>query len=85
MTRYIQFVEENADGCGTDINVIIAVEADLCLTPAYEERLKNAISEIKREWLPEDCGMDAIIEEAMSRVFGDIEYTCVCPDICVCF
>lgn len=85
MTKYIQFVEENADGCGTDVEVIIAIESDLCLTPAHVTALANAISNIKKEWSGDDWDIDAVVEEAMARVFGDIDYTCICPDICVCF
>lgn len=85
MTRYIKFVEENVDGCGTDAEITIAIEADLCLTPAYATALTNAISDIKKEWGEDDWDTDAVVEEAMTRVFGDVDYTIVCPDICVVF
>lgn len=85
MIRYIKFVEENVDGCGSDVDVVIAIESDLCLTPAYTAALKKAISEIKKEWAEDEWDTDAIVGEAMSRVFGDAKYTLVFPDICVYF
>lgn len=85
MTRYIKFVEENVDGCGTDAEVVIAIESDLCLTPAYVTALTNAISDIKKEWDEDDWDTDAVVEEAMTRVFGDVDYTVVYPDICIVF
>lgn len=85
MTRYIKFVEENVDGCGTDAEVVIAIESDLCLTPACATALKKAVSEIKQEWGEDEWDTDAIVGEAMSRVFGDTKYTLVWPDVCVYF
>lgn len=85
MTRYIQFVEENVDGCGTDVKVMVAIESDLCLTPAYGEQLKVAIAKIKQEWRHDEWNTDEIIAEAMSRVFGHGKWTFVGPDIFVEF
>ena len=76
MNKLIHFVEENADGCGTNVNVMIRV-CDGVYTKQekqgnIENMLTNALEEIKREWC--EWETDSIIKEACDRVFGPFNW-----------
>ena len=86
MTQIIQFTEKDVDGCGTDVDALIALETGLCLTHGHVMRLKSAIRDINQEWEPEMWDTNDVINEAMRRVFGkDAEYQFITPDIAVEF
>lgn len=80
--QIIRFVERDVDGCGTDAEVLVLLNTDLPLTRGHQERLINAINEIKEEWADDEWDTDSVVEEAFIRVFGyDAEMEIIFPDI----
>lgn len=85
MRGIIRFREENIDGCGTDVELMVRV-TNMEVTNDHYDKLRNAIADIREEWEPEDQDTDSIVEEALDRVFGKdaaIEY--IVPEYNVIF
>ena len=70
MLQIVRFVEQDVDGCGTDVEAMVWVETDADLCSGYTERLEQAVAETKRE-LVDEWSTDELIDGAMKRVFGD--------------
>lgn len=73
MKELIKFIEENVDGCGTNAEVMYAVECGHgdFLTNGHRYRLEKELEEIKKQADSEDWDTDTMVEEAMKRVFGE--------------
>lgn len=56
--HFIRFVQEDADGCGTDIAIIAKVSGKDDIKIGTIDRVKDAISDYKREddeWQTDGC------------------------------
>ena len=82
MLQIIRFLEEDVDGCGTDIEAMISIETDFALTFGHKKRLSEAVEEAKEEL--EEWDTDTLINIAMEKVFGE-QGEAVYPDIEVIF
>lgn len=49
MIQIIRFIDVNADGCGTDINIYVKFEGKTELTNGIIERTKKVIEDYKEE------------------------------------
>lgn len=84
--QLIHFTEKNVDGCGTDAELLLAVETNEPLTKEHQQNLARVIEDIRHEWEPEECDTDSVVEEAMTRIFGEnARYHTVTPDISIVF
>ena len=62
MKQVIKFIDENVDGCGTNVEVLIQVEGKLQLTSAVLQETKDVIKRYKIEndlWCT-----DEVVDEA---------------------
>lgn len=77
MTQYIDLIDKDVDGCGTDIHSILVIKncTDV-ITNGFIERIGDAIAkrkmELSGEWTTDDC-LDAAIEE-MEKDGLEVEY-----------
>ena len=70
-TKVIRFVEKNVDGCGSDAEIIILIDTYVPLRHYHKEALEMALSELKKELEDELWDTDSLVEEALTRVFGE--------------
>ena len=65
----LRMVDNNADGCGTIISVLVMVEGKLFDDDA--NKLQTIVDELKEEW--EDWNFDEIVEESCKKLFTNIK------------
>lgn len=82
LNQIIRFIERDVDGCGSDAEVVVLLKTDLPLTNGHRTRLEHEIESIKREWEDDGWDTDSVVEEAITRAFGeDAEWGIVLPDL----
>lgn len=69
--QIIRFVERDVDGCGTDIENMIWIWIDRYLTEKDTNKLYDTIQAIKDECATDGWDTDYLLEEAMTRCFGE--------------
>lgn len=53
MEQFINFIDVNVDGCGTDVTVSVRVVGEKSLTQEIVEKINAAISDYKEEYAGE--------------------------------
>lgn len=80
----IKFVEQNVDGCGTDVDVLIGINMEI-KSDDYQ-KFMDTIEELKTELTPDEWDTDTVVEMVMGRVFGeDADWFFVNPQMVIEF
>ncbi len=72
--KIIRFTEKNVDGCGTDAEVVIKVDADVKVN---SNEIESIIARKKTETSADDWDTDSLVVAACEEYFGkrDIPYS----------
>lgn len=75
MKRIINFIDENVDGCGTDVSVYVQIEGDADITNGVLNRTKNVIEDYKAH-NNNEYTTDDVVEEACRYLTEKEGYKC---------
>ena len=85
MKQMIWFKEKNVDGCGTNVDVFVEVDAHDELKYEHQQEIKRIATHIK-ENSDEDITTDDIINDALKEYFDEGEtFKIIQPDLYISF